>query len=81
MTGRSRRSSRSATNSQAEFGLDISDAQQNAILAMLAATVTLIMMLGPIIRTFVYSPHSTQELVNKAEEAGIKDAPAPVVQP
>lgn len=63
------------------FGLDITEEQQDAILKMLAAMVTTIALLGPIIRQFVFSPKSTQQLVNKAEEAGIKDAPAPVVQP
>ena len=63
------------------FGLDISQEQQDAMLKMLAAMATVIAVLGPVIRTFVFSPNSTQELVNKAEEAGVKDAPAPVVQP
>ena len=63
------------------FGLNISQEQQDAMLRMLAAMVALIALLGPVIRQFVFSPRSTQQLVNKAEEAGIKDAPAPVVQP
>lgn len=63
------------------FGLDITEEQQDAMLKMLAAMATVIAVLGPVIRTFVFSPNSTKELVDKAEEAGIKDAPAPVVQP
>jgi argininosuccinate lyase len=63
------------------FGLDISEEQQDAVIKMVAAMVTTIAVLGPVIRQFVFSPKTTQQLVNKAEEAGIKDAPAPVVQP
>ena len=63
------------------FGFDISDDQQKAILGFLSAFCALLLLLGPIIRTFVYSPNTTKQLVDKAEEAGIKDAPAPVVQP
>ena len=63
------------------FGLDISEEQKDAMIKMVAAMVTTIAVLGPIIRQFVFSPKSTQELVNKAEEAGIKDAPAPPVIP
>jgi hypothetical protein len=65
----------------AAFGLNISKEQQDAILSTLAAAFAVILVLGPIIRTFVFSPNTTQNLVNKAEEAGVKDAPAPVVQP
>lgn len=63
------------------FGVDFTEEQRDAILSTLAAGFAVIMLLGPVIRQFVFSPNSTQELVNKAEEAGVRDAPAPVVQP
>jgi hypothetical protein len=63
------------------FGVDFTQEQRDAILTTLAAGFAVILVLGPIIRTFVFSPNTTQNLVNKAEEAGVKDAPAPVVQP
>ena len=63
------------------FGLEISEEQQDAMLKMLAATVTLLAAIGPIIRTFVFSPKSTQELVSNAEQAGATNSPPPVVQP
>jgi uncharacterized membrane protein len=63
------------------FGLKISQEQQDAMLKMLAATVALLLMIGPVIRQFVYSPHSTQTLVNTAEQAGQTNSPAPPVVP
>ena len=63
------------------FGINWSQEQQNAILGVVAATTALIALLGPVIRQFVYSPKSTQELVNKAEQAGATNSPAPPVVP
>ncbi len=60
------------------FGVSLSQDQSAAILGFVAA---LVFIAGPVIRQFVFSKDSTQELVDKAQEAGIKDAPAPVVQP
>ena len=60
------------------FGADLTQDQSAAVLGFVAA---LIAVAGPIIRQFVFSKDTTQALVNKAEEAGIKDAPAPVVAP
>lgn len=63
------------------FGLNISQQQQDAMLKMLAAMVTLVAALGPIIRTFVFSPNTTQKLVDNAGQAEATNSPAPVVQP
>ena len=63
------------------FGLDISQEQQDAMLKMLAATVALIAALGPIIRQFVFSPKTTQTLVDTAKQAGETNSPAPPVVP
>ena len=63
------------------FGLDISQEQQDAMLKMLAATVALVAALGPIIRQFVFSPKTTQTLVDTAKEAGATNSPAPPVVP
>ncbi len=60
------------------FGGDITQDQSAAVLGFVSA---LIALSGPVIRQFVFSKDTTQQLVNKAEEAGLKDAPAPVVQP
>ena len=63
------------------FGADITEEQKNAVITVVAPLVGVIFLIGPVIRQFVFSPKTTQNLVNKAEEAGIKDTPAPVVQP
>ena len=48
------------------FGIDVSDAQRTSIIGTLTALCVLIVALGPIIRNYVYSPHSTEQLVNRA---------------
>jgi len=63
------------------FGADITDEQKNAVISSVAPLVGVIFLLGPIIRTFVFSPKSTQKLVDNAEQAGATNSPAPVVQP
>jgi hypothetical protein len=60
------------------FGLDLSDEQQKAVIGCVAPLVGVIFFLGPVIRNFVYSPHSTQKLVNAAESAGAKGETPPV---
>jgi hypothetical protein len=55
------------------FGLNISDDQQNALLGSVAPLVGVIFLIGPVIRTFVYSPATTEKLVKSAtrkEQAG-----------
>lgn len=63
------------------FGIDISDSQQKAIIGTVTALAALIAIIGPVIRQFVYSPHSTQTLVNTAEQAGATNSPPPPVVP
>jgi hypothetical protein len=62
----------------AAFGLNLSDDQKNAVIGCVAPAVAVIFLLGPIVRAFVYSPESTQKLVNAAESAGAKGETAPV---
>jgi len=55
------------------FGLNISDDQKNALIGSVAPLVGVIFLIGPVIRTFVYSPASTEKLVESAtakESAG-----------
>lgn len=61
------------------FGLDISDAQRNALLGSVAPLVGVIFLMGPVIRTFVYSPASTEKLVESAtvKEAAGETPPVP----
>jgi hypothetical protein len=54
----------------AAFGLNLTDTKQNAILSVVAPTVALLFLLGPIIRTFVYSPDTVQQKVNEAASKG-----------
>ena len=54
----------------AAFGLNLTDTQQNAVLSVVAPTVALIFLLGPIIRTFVYSPDTVQKKVDEAASKG-----------
>lgn len=63
------------------FGVDWSDTQQNAILGVVAATSTFILLLGPIIRQFVWSPKSVDRAVANAREAGQTNSPAPLTVP
>jgi len=50
------------------FGLDISKERQDALLAAVGPLVGVILLMGPVIRTFVYSPNSTDKLVNSATQ-------------
>lgn len=63
------------------FGVDFSEDQQNAIAGAAAAAVTFIWIVAGFIRQSVYSPHSTQQLVDTAKEAGATNSPAPPVVP
>ena len=62
----------------AAFGLDLDEDQRNAVIGVVAPAVAVIAMVGPVIRGFVYSPDSTQKLVNAAEKAGQKGEEPPV---
>jgi argininosuccinate lyase len=50
------------------FGLDISKERQDAILAAVSPVVAVIFLMGPIIRTFVFSPATTEKLVQSATQ-------------
>ena len=52
------------------FGIDVSDSQQTAIVATVISFSTLIVLVGPVIRTFVFSKQTTQLLVNEAAVTG-----------
>jgi hypothetical protein len=52
----------------AAFGLNIDDAQRNAILAVVAPAVAVILALGEVIRSRVVSPASAGEAVAKAKQ-------------
>ena len=52
------------------FGIDVSDSQQTAIVATVISFSTLIVLVGPVIRTFVFSKQATQLLVNEAAVTG-----------
>jgi hypothetical protein len=62
----------------AAFGLDVSEDQRNAIIGVVAPAVAVIALVGPIIRGFVYSPASTEKLVDAAHQTGEKGETPPV---
>ena len=59
------------------FGADLTDTQQNAMIAAVAPLVAVIFVLGPIIRSLVYSPKTTQAIANQAAVTGDPTIPAP----
>ena len=62
------------------FGIDISKEQQDAMLKMLGAMVSVLLILGPVIRTFVFSPRTVEEKVDEAAQKGAQgETQAPVV--
>lgn len=63
------------------FGIDVSKEKQDAIVGCIIAAVPLLWIVVIFIRQSVFSQESTQQLVDTAKEAAVKDAPAPVVQP
>ncbi len=55
------------------FGIDVSDGQQKSIISTVTAAAALILILSTVIRQMVFSPASTEKLVNSAtakESAG-----------
>lgn len=52
------------------FGIDISDEQRDAMLSTLGAMIPLLLLVGPIIRQFVYSPRSVENKVAAAYSGG-----------
>lgn len=63
----------------AAFGLDVSDAQRNAILAAVGPLVLVIAALGPIIRAFVVSPQTAANAVVMAKQEPPTDNTVPTV--
>lgn len=61
----------------AAFGLSISDSTRDAILGAVAPLVAVILLLGPVIRQMVYSPHTTQAIAEKAAATGDATIPGP----
>lgn len=59
----------------AALGFDVSDTTRNAILGTVGPTVALLLLLGPIIRQYVYSQHTVEQIKDVASG---KDAPPPV---
>lgn len=59
------------------FGIDVSEAQQSAIIAAVSALSLVIVAVGPIIRQFVFSQRTTQTLVNHAAVTGETDIGPP----
>lgn len=65
----------------AAFGLDLTDAQRTAVLSAVAPAVAVIFLIGPIIRTFVFSPDTTQKKVSEAAQKGAAgEVQAPVTK-
>jgi NADH:ubiquinone oxidoreductase subunit 6 (subunit J) len=63
------------------FGIDVSKEKQDAIIGCIIAAVPLLWIIVIFIRQSVFSPETTQNLVNNAKEAGETNSPPPVVQP
>lgn len=50
------------------FGVNVSDAQQTAIISTVTALAGLIALLGPVVRQFVVSPQSAADAVIQAKQ-------------
>ena len=59
------------------FGLDISPATRQAIIAVIAPAVAVIFLLGPVVRQMVYSPHSVEQITAKLPDATTPDVAPP----
>ncbi len=63
----------------AAFGLDISEDQKDALIKMVIPTSSIILVIGPVIRQFVFSRRSTVDLVDKAYKVDPETGVPPVV--
>lgn len=65
------------------FGIDVSQAQQTAIIATVTALSGVIALVGPIIRGFVFSPASVEKISGESYAAGVPptDPVPPVPEP
>lgn len=61
------------------FNINVTDEQKNAIISTVVAFSILIVAVGPIIRTFVFSKNSVDQIANTQYRAGLDDATQPVV--
>jgi hypothetical protein len=52
------------------FNIDITEAQQDAIITTVVAFSALIALVGPLIRQFVYSPNSVEKIAAEQYHAG-----------
>lgn len=55
------------------FNVNVTDAQQTAIISTVTAVSGIIFLLGPITRQFVYSPNTTEVEKQEAYEQGLDD--------
>jgi len=58
----------------AAFGLDVSDQQRQAIIGVVAPTVGIILLIGPVIRQFVTPIAKADAVEAKAYNQGLNDA-------
>lgn len=61
------------------FNIPITEDQKNAIISTVVAFSILIVAVGPIIRTFVWSKSSVNRIANTQYAAGLDDASQPLV--
>lgn len=52
------------------FKIDVTQDQQNAIIACVSAFSALIALLGPILRSYVWSPNSVKDVAETAARTG-----------
>lgn len=52
------------------FNINVTTEQRDAIVTTIASLATVIVLVGPIIRQFVYSPKSTRQIQDRAYVAG-----------
>jgi hypothetical protein len=64
----------------AAFGLDISEEQRNAVIAVVAPAAGVIALLGPIIRQYVFAPDTVEGVNDKAYAKGVAGEVKPTVQ-
>ncbi len=61
----------------AAFGLDLSDEQRNSIIAVVIPAASIIGLLGPVIRMYVFSPATVKQEVSLAYDKGKSGESAP----
>ena len=54
----------------AAFGFNLDDTQRNAVIGVVAPTTALLFLIGPIIRSLVYSPNTVKKKVAEAAARG-----------